>query len=129
MHAVALDGSKVRVSEDPDNIIANFLALILFDDLINQTEILFAPEGEGIYDYIYPDLRIHAYRATEVQDLPEYMWESPSIDISKNEVWVISALGFCYEPEAVVILGVELRHLIKEVKKLRSEQIDRSQTS
>jgi hypothetical protein len=103
----------------PDKLIADFLALVLSDYYINQIEELFTPTGEGIDD-LYGDVNIYAYRVTDLDDLPENISKSPQLDILKNEVWIISASGFCYEAQPIIISGAELRLLIQEAKKQHS---------
>ncbi|WP_233787971.1 hypothetical protein [Dulcicalothrix desertica] len=90
------------------------------DYYANQAEDLFAPDGEGIDDIIYLDINIYAYRASQKEDLPECMYSS-EIDVINNEVWVISAVGLCYEANPIVMLGEELRYLLEEFRKQRSK--------
>ena len=117
MRTVTFNGNRFRVSEDPDKLIGDFLALALSDYYINQVAPLFIPTGVGIDD-IYGDVNIYAYRAWTTDDLPEYISNSPQLNVPENEIWVISASGFCYEAESVILSGDELRLLIQEAKKL-----------
>lgn len=113
MHYVTLNGTRFQVSEDPDKLIAYFLGLALSDYYINQLEELFIPDGEGIDD-LYADVNIYAFRARHVDDLPEYTSGSITTQLIDNEVWVISASGFCYEAQPIIITGDELRLLIQD---------------
>ena len=117
MRTVTFNGNRFRVSEDPDKLIGDFLALALSDYYINQVAPLFIPTGVGIDD-IYGDVNIYAYRAWTTDDLPEYISNSPQLNVPENEIWVISASGFCYEAESVILSGDELRLLIQFAKKL-----------
>lgn len=117
MHTVTLNGTRFKVSEDPDKLIADFLALVLSDYYILQVEELFLPDGEGIDD-LYGDVNIYAYRARNIDDLPEYTEGAYTTQLIEKELWVISASGFCYEAQPITISGNELRLLIKEAKKL-----------
>jgi hypothetical protein len=117
MYTVTLNGTRFQVSEDPDKLIADFLALALSDYYILQVEELFIPDGEGIDD-LYGDVNIYAYRARHIDDLPEYTSKLEQINILENEVWIISASGFCYEAQPIIIIGDELRQIIKEAQKL-----------
>lgn len=119
MRTVVVDAENICISDDPDNLLSDLLTLLLSDYYANQAEDLFAPDGQGIDDIIYLDINIYAYRARQKEDLPEYMY-SLEIDVINNEVWVISAVGLCYEANPIVILGDELRYLLEEFKKLRS---------
>ncbi|BDA68389.1 hypothetical protein CAL7716_025550 [Calothrix sp. PCC 7716] len=81
-----------------------------------QVEELFIPDGEGIDD-LYGDVNIYAYRARHIDDLPEYTSKLEQLNILENEVWIISASGFCYEVQPIIIFGDELRQIIKEAQK------------
>jgi hypothetical protein len=61
MRTVTFNVTRFQVSEDPDKLIADFLALVLSDYYILQAEQLFIPDGEGIDD-LYGDVNIYAYR-------------------------------------------------------------------
>jgi hypothetical protein len=117
MHHVTLNGSRFQVSEDPDKLIAYFLGLALTDYYIDRVEELFIPDGEGIDD-LYVDVNVYAFRARHKDDLPEYTSCSITTQLIENEVWVISASGFCYEAQPIIISGDELRLLIQDAKKL-----------
>jgi hypothetical protein len=97
----------------PDKLIGDFLALVLSDYYINQVEELFTPTGEGIDD-IYADVNIYAFRAISTDDLPEDTSKSPQLNVLENEVWIISASGFCYEAESIILSGDELRYIITD---------------
>ncbi len=120
MRTVVVDAENICISDDPDNLLSDLLTLLLSDYYANHFEDLFAPDGEGIDDIIYLDINIYAYRARQIEDLPESMYYS-QIDVINNEVWVIFAVGLCYEANPIVILGEELRYLLLEVKKLRDK--------
>lgn len=117
MHTITLKGTRFQVSEDPDKLIADFLALALSDYYILQVEELFISDGEGIDD-LYGDVNIYVYRARQIDDLPEYTEGASTVQLIENEVWVISASGFCYEAQPIIISGSELRQIIEEAKKL-----------
>ncbi|BAZ17639.1 hypothetical protein NIES4071_95190 [Calothrix sp. NIES-4071] len=120
MRTVVVDAENICISNDPDNLLSDLLTLLSSDYYANQAEDLFAPDGEGIDDIIYLDINIYAYRARQKEDLPECMYYS-SIDVINSQIWVISAVGLCYEANPIVMLGEELRYLLLEVKKLRSK--------
>ena len=122
MRTVTFNGNRFQVSEDPDKLIGDFLSLALSDYYINQVEELFTPTGEGIDD-IYADVNIYAFRALTTDDLPEHIPQSEQLNVPENEIWVISASGFCYEAESVIISGDELRHIITDAKKLCGRRI------
>lgn len=116
MHTVRFNGTRFQVSEDPDKLIADFLALALSDYYINQVEELFIPDGEGIDD-LYGDINIYAYHARHIDDLPEYIEDTSTVQLIENEAWVISASGFCYEAQPIIISGLELRQIITDARK------------
>ncbi|MBW4505289.1 MAG: hypothetical protein KME64_02070 [Scytonematopsis contorta HA4267-MV1] len=76
--------------------------------------------GEGIDD-IYADVNIYVFRAMQAWDLPEHISNSKEVNVTENEIWVISASGFCYEAESVIISGDELRQIIQSAKRLCSD--------
>jgi hypothetical protein len=117
MRTVTFNGTRFQVSEDPDKLIADFLALVLSDYYILQVEQLFIPDGEGIDD-LYGDVNIYAYRARHIDDLPEYTEGADTTQLIENEAWVISASGFCYEAQPIILSGSELRQRITDAKKL-----------
>ncbi len=116
MHTITFNGTRFEVSEDPDKLIADFLALALSDYYINQVEELFIPDGEGIDD-LHGDINIYVYRAPHIDDLPEYTEGACTTQLIENEAWVISASGFCYEAQPIIISGSELRQIIGEARK------------
>lgn len=116
MHTITFNGTRFQVSEDPDKLIADFLALALSDYYINQVEELFIPDGEGIDD-LYGDVNIYAYCARHIDDLPEYTENISTVQLIENEAWVISASGFCYEAQPIIISGSELRQIITDARK------------
>ncbi|MBW4513119.1 MAG: hypothetical protein KME64_42565 [Scytonematopsis contorta HA4267-MV1] len=120
MHLVTFNENRFHVSQDPDKLIGDFLTLALSDYYINQVESLFTDSGEGIDD-IYGDVNIYAFRAMHADDLPEYISNSEQLNVPSNEIWVISASGFCYEAESVIIPGDELRQIIQFAKKLKGD--------
>ena len=113
MHHVTLNETRFQVSEDPDKLIAYFLGLALSDYYIDRVEELFISDGEGIDD-LYGDVNIYAFRARQTDDLSEYTSGSITTQLIEKEVWVISASGFCYQAQPIIISGDELRLLIQD---------------
>lgn len=113
MRTVTLDYPHINISDDPNHLISDLIEFALSSIYINQIEEMFAPDGDGL---TVPDI-IYGCRVLEVEDLPEYMWENPPIDIFNNEIWVISRLD---DIQHCLIEGEELRHLLKQSKMLRT---------
>jgi hypothetical protein len=120
MRSVTFHENRFYVSQDPDKLIGDFLGLALSEYYINQVESLFSTNGEGIDD-IYADVNIYVFRAMRAWDLPEHISNSKEVNVTENEIWVISASGFCYEAESVIISGDELRQIIQSAKRLCSD--------
>ncbi|MEV4374824.1 hypothetical protein AB0J71_47795 [Nonomuraea sp. NPDC049637] len=120
MRAILRDGPVIRVSDDPDGVIGEFLEYALSAHALSgreRTELAddlaerFAPDGRGL---TVPDLFV-AYRAVEPDDLPPCP-EEVRVELGRVELWVLTRLRFRGRPEAsAVIEGDEVRRLLSEV--------------
>ncbi|MGK5552538.1 hypothetical protein ACSNOI_13075 [Actinomadura kijaniata] len=121
MRTVRLQGPLFRVTEDPEQVIGDFLGFALsLHNLSGRltTEELrerFHPEGNGMR---LPDV-FAAYRAREGDDIPSELdgWEDA--DLERKELWVLTRLRFGGWSPSALVEGPELRHLLDQALALR----------
>lgn len=116
MRTVRLEGPSIRVSEDPNRVIGEFLEFALSLKNISgrppaeELAERFSPEGQGMS---LPDVFM-AYRPESPDDLPPESGEEALEALGREELWVLSRLQYGQGPESAIIEGPELRHLLQE---------------
>ncbi|MER7209476.1 hypothetical protein ABT340_20630 [Streptosporangium sp. NPDC000239] len=121
MRAILRDGPVIRVTDDPDGVIGEFLEYALSAHALSRRERArladdlaerFAPDGGGL---TVPDLFV-AYQAAEPDDLPPNLVEEARGELGRAELWVLTRLRFRGRPEAsAVVEGDEVRRLLGEM--------------
>lgn len=122
MRTVRLEGPLYNVTQDPDQVIGQFLGFALSlkspsgRPLAEELAELFSPKGKGMR---LPDT-FAAYRAEAPDDIPEELAERFAKDVGRKELWVLTRMRFGKAPDSAVVEGSELRHLLTEGLKQRT---------
>ncbi|GAA1558698.1 hypothetical protein GCM10009678_47160 [Actinomadura kijaniata] len=123
MRTVRLQGPLFHVTEDPDQVIGDFLGFALslrnLSGRLTAEELheRFRPGGSGMR---LPDV-FAAYRARESDAVPPEFdgWEAE--DLERRELWVLTRLRFGESSPSALVEGPELRHLLDRALALRGD--------
>ncbi|GGT02091.1 hypothetical protein GCM10010156_70030 [Planobispora rosea] len=121
MRTLRLDGPFIRVSQDPQEVIGDFLGFALsLGNLSGRPPAeefaeIFSPAGRGMR---LPDT-FAAYRAGEPDGVPEEFGEMAAEELERREIWVLTRLRYGTAPVSALVEGPELRHLLGEALALR----------
>ncbi len=122
MRTVRLEGHLYNVTQDPDQVIGEFLGFALAlrsspgRTPAEELAELFSPKGKGLR---LPDT-FAAYRVEAPEDLPEELAEQFAKDVRRKELWVLTRLKYGKAPDSTIVEGAELRHLLTEGLKQRT---------
>jgi Zn-dependent oligopeptidase len=122
MRTVRLEGVLFNVTQDPNQVIGEFLGYAVSlksasgrpaaEELAER----FSPKGKGMR---LPDV-FAAYRAEALDDLPEELTEQFANEVGRKELWVLTRLQFGKVPASAVVEGNELRRLLNEAVQQRA---------
>ncbi|GIH96266.1 hypothetical protein ACFFMN_39415 [Planobispora siamensis] len=115
MRTVRLQSPSYNVTDDPDQVIGDFLGYALSLRALSgrppaeELAERFSPTGRGMR---LPDV-FAAYRAEEPDDIPPELAEEAA-EVGRTEIWVLTRLRYSSAPDSALVEGPELRHLLAE---------------
>jgi hypothetical protein len=114
---VMADGAFV-VSNDPDGVLANFLAMATHGVWAKEAATAFTPDGYGVWI----DTLGGATRMGSDSIVPPPYDQDPAIAPDRDELWLVVRERRAEPPQRVILTGDELRYLVARASSLWSSR-------